>query len=1039
MTTRLVPAVYVGFVVLLAGMPTLAAQGAAPRISYNEHIKPILSGSCFSCHGPDAHDRKAGLRLDTREGALARRKGVAAIVPGKPEESALWLRVTHADPAELMPPPKAKKPRLRAEQLSLLRRWIEAGAEYEQHWAFVPARLDPAERRLGIDDFLTARLRAQGLQAGPMAERRTLIRRLSLDLTGLLPTPAEVQAFVADRREDAVARLVDGLLARPSFGERMAVEWLDAARFADSSAYHADGPRDMWRWRDEVVRSFNRNQPFDQFTREQLAGDLIPDATVRQRVASGFNRNHCTSDEGGAFPEELRVGYIVDRVRTTSMVWLGLSMECGQCHDHKYDPISQREYYRFYAYFNNTADPGMQTRNGNQKPVVEVPDPERQRQLAPARAELRALQRQLQERETQHAQDFASHLLDAEVYGAPPPPEVRGLTRLPLDAAPLARGASRLVGAPRFVAGRVGKALALDRQGHAVLEGLGDYERDQAFSAGAWIRARNKGYGAALARMKNGGTYRGWDLYVGANQGVSVHLIHAWDGNALKVTTERKLPRNQWRHVFFTYDGSSKSAGLRIYVDGEHWPHRIERNSLRGTIRTGSALRIGRREGGSVFVGEVDELCLIDRQLAPAEVAALADRNLLRDYVRTPPSLRTPQMRRSLKDSYMARRDPRWSALRQEIVAAKARVTALSKPLTTVMVMQERKQLRPTMILDRGAYDSPKGEALQPGVPAALLWEGAQQPRDRLELAEWLVDPRHPLTARVTVNRVWKMLMGRGIVRSLGDFGSQGDYPSHPRLLDWLAVRFVESGWDIKALIREIVLSQAYRRSAAVGAELRRLDPENQLLSRGPRFRLAAEFIRDIALQSSGLLVDKLGGPSVKPYQPPGLWNEVSLNRNLRFRQDSGEKLYRRSLYTYWKRSAPAPSMRIFDAPTRERCVVDRGVTNTPLQALVGMNDPQFIEAARHLAARMMQAVGFERRLSLGFQLLLCRDPRPRELVVLEDSFRALEARYRRDPAAARALLSVGDSKPHDLPSHSHAAWTMIANTLLNLDETLTH
>ncbi len=759
----------------------LLAQGAPPpavreaeRVEFNRDIRPLLAENCFACHGPDRKHTEARLRLDTRGEAEE------VLGAGRPDRSELLRRIASRDREERMPPAKTGK-KLDARQIALLRRWIEQGAEYQGHWAFVPPvgpALPPAVpgARNGIDRFIFARLAKEGLKPSPEADRETLLRRATLDLTGLPPSPAEIDAFLADRSGDAYEKAVDRLLASPRYGERMAMDWMDAARYADTHGLHVDSHRDMWPWRDWVIAAFNANMPFDRFTLEQLAGDLLPEATVAQKVASGFNRNHMISYQGSSIPEKVRVGYIVDRVNTTATVWMGLTVGCAQCHDHKFDPVTQKEYYGLYAFFNTVAETALDGRKGNAEPLLVI-DPAQDARLRHVRRRIAELQK----------------------------------------------------------AGKAAEAKELEKEELEVL---------------------------------------------------------------------RKSPN--------------------------------------------------------------------------------------------------------------------------------------------VMVMGEAARPRETRLLKRGEYNQP-GEKVEPGTPACLPPPAADLPRNRLGLAKWLADPRNPLTARVTVNRLWQMLFGTGLVATADDFGTQGEYPSHPELLDWLALEFVDGGSDVKATLRLIATSAAYRQASRAPEALVRLDPQNRLLARGPRFRLPAEMIRDGALAAGGLLVERIGGPGVFPYQPAGVWESVATQEIDKYtaqvyRQDRGDGLHRRSLYTFWKRLAPPPAMAALDAPSREVCVVRRQRTNTPLQALVLMNDPTFVEAARALAElAMKEAATPADRIALGFRRALGRRPSTAEAAVLEGLHRAEKARFEADRAGALRLLSVGD-RPRDvaLDAADFAAWTMVMHAILNLDEAIT-
>ncbi|MCI0455500.1 MAG: PSD1 and planctomycete cytochrome C domain-containing protein [Gemmataceae bacterium] len=800
---------------------------ASYKVEFNRDIRPILSDTCYTCHGPASSTRKADLRLDTRDGLFADLGGYHAIVPGKPARSELLKRVTAAQ-AKRMPPPSSGR-QLTPRQIELLRRWVEQGARWQDHWAFIPPTRPPlpAVKAVGwprnaLDHFILDRLEREDLKPAPEADRRTLIRRVTLDLTGLPPTPAEVESFVNDRAPDAYEKLVDRLLASPRYGERMVLEWLDAARYSDTNGYQTDGTRPMWPWRDWVVNALNRNMPFDQFTVEQIAGDLLPSPTIEQKLATGFNRNHMLNGEGGRIAEESRVDYVVDRVETTATIWLGLTAGCGRCHDHKYDPISQKEFYRLYAYFNNVSETGaVDRRNSTAAPVLELPTEEQKAQMAARRNEIARLETELK------------------------------TFKLP----------------------------------------------------------------------------EGW---------------------------ERSL----------------KTERMTAYL-----------------------------------------------------VAAL----------RTPPEQRTPAQQKALVDHYLTAA-PERQALQKQLEKSRKALDNLQKSVLITMVMEERPTPRDTFVLIRGQYDK-YGEKVKPGIPACLP-PPKEAPNNRLGLARWLVDRSNPLTARVTVNRFWQTLFGTGLVKTTEDFGSQGEPPSHPELLDWLAVEF-RSDWDVKRLHRLIVTSAAYRQSSRVNADLLERDPDNRLLTRGPRGRLSSFALRDQALALSGLLVERRGGPPVRPYHPPGIWEEFSFGF-IRYVQDKGESLYRRSLYTFWRRSVAPPNL--FDTSPRQVCTVRPSRTNTPLHALVLLNDPTYIEAARVWAERLLRHGGTtEERLTLAFRAATCRPPTAAEKSILLRGFERVLGQYRADPKAAARLITAGEY-PRDttLDPVEVAAYTTMANTILNLDEVLT-
>ncbi len=776
-------------------MALVISSAAAQAPSYNRDVRPILSDNCFSCHGFDPKTREADLRLDTREGATADNDGTIAIVPGDVGKSALWKRIHSTDEDEVMPPPETHK-KLTDAQKEILRRWIEQGAPYEKHWSFVPPAAEelPAVKqadwpRAELDRFVLARLEKEGLAPSPEAAKESLIRRVTLDLTGLPPTLEEVDAFLADASSDAYEKLVDRLLASPHYGERMAVDWLDGARYADTNGYQVDRDREIWAWRDWVVGAFNRNLPFDQFTIEQLAGDLLPDPTLEQRIATGFNRNNMLNEEGAIDPEEFLAEYAADRAETTGAVWLALTMNCCRCHDHKYDPLTARDFYSLKAFFNSVPERG----DGNYKAPIRV--------NAPPQIKL-------------------------------PAPEIE----------------------------------------------------------------------AEIARLRT-------------------------------------------------------------------------------------------------------ELAAAEGRLA----ALAAD----------PPALKKAQ---------------------DEVAALKKRIKDTEGTIPTTLVMEEMQKPRPTFVLMRGAFNAP-GEQVEPATPAVLPPMAAGLPRNRLGLAKWLVDPQNPLTARVTVNRYWQQVFGYGLVKTSEDFGAQGESPSHPELLDWLARDFVAQGWDVKRLMKMLVTSATYRQHARIAPEVLERDPENRLHARGPRNRLMGEFIRDQALAASGLLVRKIGGPPVKPYHPPGLYEQVTAQGGVNtYVPDKGEGLYRRSLYTYWKRSVPHPAMLTFGTPFREVCSLQRPRSNTPLQALNLMNDETYVEASRFLAARMMRSSADPAaRLSFGFRTVLARAPGAEEQSILERAYRRALEDFQNDPAAAKALLATG-ATPADpsLDAAELAALATVASTILCMDETVT-
>ena len=1027
-----------------------ALHGAVEKLDYNRDIRPILSEKCFHCHGADPKARQAGLRLDQREGAyMLLPSGHRAIVPGKPQASALIQRIDANFAALRMPPPGSQKT-LTAPERQLLHRWIAQGAIYKPHWAFVtPVRpsLPPVTQkswpRNGIDNFILARLEKENLTPSPPADRATLIRRVSLDLTGIPPTPAEVDAFLKDRSPNAYEKVVDRLLASPRYGEQMARNWLDGARYADSNGYQADYERYQWRWRDWVIDAYNRNMLFDQFTIEQIAGDMLPNATLEQKIATGFNRNHRINTEGGVIPEEWRVETVIDRVETTSAVWLGLTMGCGRCHEHKYDPITHAEFYRFYAFFNNVPETGTgEERPVNHPPLIKAPTPDQQSRLAALDAQLKGLDAKANERLAANA-DAASHwiLEDDKDTGASLQNGLAARYHLSANPSVVAGTAPppKIVGNITAEAGRAAGAVVTDGKSYVDLGDVGDFDTKETFSYGAWINPSN-GNGSPLSKMDTKADYRGWDLFLSDGR-PAVHIIHKWPENALKINAKETIPNGQWTHLFVTYDGSAKPEGLKLYLNGKPAAFDVEVNALTDTIRTPVSAKIGTRTGADGFMGKVEDGALYKRVLAPDEVMRLANADPAKALLAIAPAKRTAAQQQEIVRLWSERHDAEYQQRAAARDAAANEREKLASEIPTVMVMEEMPKPRDCFELIRGQYDK-HGEKVTAGVPVAFppLPRGA--PANRMGLAKWIVDPSNPFTARVAVNRFWEKFFGTGIVATTEDFGTRAEFPSHPELLDWLATEFVRLKWDMKAIQKEIVLSATYRQSSRITPEKARKDPENRLLSRGPRFRLPAEAIRDQALAISGLLVEKIGGPSVRPYQPEGIWDETNVYGNLRnYKHDMGDGLYRRSIYTIWKRTAAPPDMTLFDVPGREMCRVRRSRTNTPLQALTLLNDVTYVEAARVLAQRMLTEGGAtsEARIAYAFRRATCRRPTAPELQVLAAGLQKHLAKYRADRDAATKLVSMGDY-PRDpkLDVADLAAYTLTAGVILNLDETIT-
>ncbi len=1037
-----------------------ASRPAQKPLDFDSQVRPILAENCFTCHGFDAGKRQSGLRLDTAQGAYLRlASGRMAIVPHDIKASEIVERITTTSPMQM--PPVASQKKLTPLQIATLKRWVSEGGKYEAHWAFVkpvrpnvPAVKMRAWPRTPIDNFILSRLEKEGLKPSPEADKATLIRRLSLDLTGIPPTLAEVNAFISDKNPKAYENTVDRLIASPHYGERMALPWLDLARYADTHGYHIDSQRDMWRWRDWVIDAYNSNMPYNQFTLEQLAGDMLPNPTLSQKIATGFNRNHPITFEGGIIPEEYAAAYIEDRIDTTATAFMGLTMRCSQCHDHKYDPISQKEYYKFFAFFNNIPEHGSDGNTGNAVPYIKAPLPGQQEALDSADKILTDAKNQLKLR----AAEAVPAIIEWEKSAITTLKQTSSLNNglaahFTLDetngsqAADIAGNASGTVkGKVSHVPGQIGSALEFDGNTFVDIGNSFRVERTEKFSAGAWINPEGGTDGSIVGSMDYDSMFRGWDLYLDGGGKVYLHLIHEWDKNAVRVNTRDSVPMKKWSHIFVTYDGSGKGSGVKIFINGMQKDLDITHDTLKGSIATDTPLHIGQRKHGASFKGMIDDVRLYRRELDPAEVTKMVGVDSLLPVLSVDASKRTSDQNATISRYYIENVDEPSRALTAQVADLQKKRDDIDKSIVTTMVMEEMPKPRTTHVLLRGEYDK-LGEVVTPDTPQALPPIPADLPHNRLGLAKWLIGPTHPLTARVAVNRYWQMYFGLGIVKTSENFGIQGDRPSHPELLDWLADEFVRTGWDIKRMQKLIVMSAVYRQSSHVNPKELEKDPENRLLAHAPRVRLPAEFIRDQALASGGLLVDHIGGPSVKPYQTPGIWEELAISGGnsdfsaQRYVQDHGDKLYRRSMYTFWKRTVPPPSLQTFDAPEREFCMVRRSITNTPLQALVLMNDPVYIESARKFAERIMTDGGFwpAERIRYTFRTVLARAPKPAEMKVLMSMFDKELVHFRLDKAAAEKLMAVGEApRNKKLDETELAAWTSVASIILNLDESIT-
>lgn len=1021
--------------------PDEAVQAQLPStVDFNFHIKPILSDRCFTCHGPDRNALKADLRLDTYEGAFeqALESGKRAFVAGSLRKSEAFQRMIATDPDFQMPPPEFQR-QLSAYERALIAQWIDEGAEHKPHWAFLPVQkpdVPPVDReqwvRNPIDRFVLKKLEDCGLSPNEEADKETLLRRVTLDLTGLPPTPEAIDAFLADSSPDAYEKVIDRLLATPQYGERMALEWLDVARYADSNGYSQDGLRIMWPWRDWVIEAFNQNMPFDQFISWQIAGDKMPNATQEQRLATAFLRNHRQNGEGGIVEEEYRVEYVADRTETVATAFLGLTLQCARCHDHKYDPISQEEYYQMFGFFNSVNESGMAQNDGNSGPqvlltnqAVDTRITELDEAIATQSAKIEAHTSQIPRSRFQEPTiDLRRSLLVDLDFES-------------LDEKPVNPNVSyALQGEVVQHEGVVGKALQFTGYDYmAIAKEALAFDRSDAFSLSFYLNAAHEtAYMAVLNHLGSSViSYPGYEVAI-LDGYPTLRLVHALPANLIAVRTPDPITTGEWTHYTFTYDGSGQASGIRIYIDGKHVTPVVLFDQLSQNITNNRRqLRIGGHIDYQADVeghGLIDELKIYGRTLSAVEASLL--------YHSDGDDL-TGLADAALKEHHLMREDRGYQALTRELQQLRKQKFAIQDTLLGVMVMEDLPTSRPTYVLERGAYDAPR-QRVELGTPAALPSFPEGEPLDRSGLASWLVDRQNPLTARVTVNRFWQQYFGEGLVRTPEDFGNQGALPTHPALLDWLAAMFMESGWDTKALQKRIVLSATYRQSSRVAEGVRASDPENTMLARGPSYRLPAELIRDVVLEASGLLVHTIGGPSVKPYQPEGLWSEkgeFSILKN--YEQDEGEALYRRGMYTFWRRSSPLPFMTTFDAPNRDVCTVRRQETNTPLQALVLLNDPQFVEAARILAERVLRETPDRTAaITLAHRRLSGHVPAPDVLEVLIQLAEREHTAFAHHPERAEALLAVGATPADDtLPPAEVAALTMVCSTIMSFDETL--
>lgn len=1115
----------------------VAAEASLPeKVDYNLHVKPILSDRCFACHGPDKAKQQAGLRLDTPEGAYEAlaKSGHKAIVPGDLASSELVHRIITTDPDEMMPTPKSNLT-LTTEEKAMLIRWVEQGAEYKQHWSLIaptmpetPKIKDERWIKNDIDRFVLAKQEAKKLAHAPEADKTTLLRRVTLDLTGLPPTLAEVDAFLADKSANAYEKVVNRLLNSPHYGERQAVEWLDVARYADTDGYQDDGLRTIWPYRDWVIRAFNRNLSFDRFVTWQLAGDLLPKPTQNMLLATAFNRNHQQSQEGGIVDEEYRTEYVADRVNTFGKAFLGLTTECARCHDHKYDPISQKDYFSLYAFFNSNNERGQIPYNGEAAPTITLTTSQTDAKLKFIRQKLTPLEQKLNVNRPDFQQRYSQWLAAAHptatsklsdvglvahyTFDEADRTDIKAFVKADNEKRKLEKEKRKLEeerlkklgkklpeekkvairktkeelwkdprnafanevndtipawlggdsdNLPYSVPGRFGNARYLPGDSYISLPAsFAVFEQNQPFTISSWFKLAKANNAATLLGRTTGPMdgQRGYQLDLLADGRLKITMNHVWPANALDIESVEKVPVKQWFQVAFAYDGRGRANGITLYLNGKPMRTRVVTDNLQHSMVYGKnkthwvqhPFYVGRMHDYFYKDMAVDELRIYNRCLTPLEMTGLAaGTDAVAQALQTPVARRNPVQRTGLYTYYVTTQDSTYRKDFAEAMTLRGEQLMLYTNSDQVMVMQERNQPRQTHLLKRGAYDAP-GEPVTPAVLHSMTPMPDNFPKNRLGLAKWLLMPENPLFSRVMVNRFWQQYFGQGIAKNSDDFGNQGALPTHPELLDYLAITFRESGWNAKALHKLIVMSATYRQTSSVPETARENDPENLFLTRGASYRMSAEQVRDNALAASGLLTQRIGGPSVLPYQPAGIWEALATRNAVKYVQSKGDSIYRRSMYTIWKRSSPAPMMLNFDAAERHTCIVKRQKTSTPLQALVTLNDPQFVEAARVLAQHVMSTVPVDQKKTTSVQLsetngvttifkaVISRPARPQEIALMQQLYAEELADFKKNPKRASELLAIGEY-PVDktLNTVELAAWTVVTSTIMNFDEAI--
>ncbi|HPH17151.1 MAG TPA: DUF1553 domain-containing protein [Haliscomenobacter sp.] len=1047
--------------------PDLAAelQTLPAELDYNLHVKPILSDKCFACHGPDKAKQKAGLRLDIAEAAYARLEenpGKVAIAKGSLRRSEVFHRIISNDPEYLMPSP-ASHLSLSNREKAILIKWIKDGAEYQPHWAFVaPKKAEvPKVKKADwvknpIDNFIVQKLEEEKLEPSPEASKEILLRRLSLDLTGLPPTLAEIDAFLQDKSPKAYEKQVDRLLNSPHYGEKMAVDWLDLARFADSHGYTVDRLRDMSPYRDWVIKAFNANQKYDQFIQWQLAGDMMPKPSKDMIIATAFNRNHPQNMEGGIIEEEFQTEYVVDRTNTFGEAFMGLSLGCAKCHDHKYDPLSQQNYYEIFSFFNNVKEAGQISWNSAPPtPTLMLPSEKQEKIIRFIQKTIAEQEQKITQLQAQSGPDFKQWLQSGayQTLAKEKIPQNGLQAHYTFDGGDLKNSInSKQIGImkretgmtgdkPDFIAANSGRALKMEGDVYLDLNEVGVFRKSEPFSIGIKVKIP-KGLKEGVIFHKSSAerlyNFRGYHLYL-KNDRLEINMAHTAPSNAISKVSQQPVPRDRWIQLTLTYDGSSRAEGFKLYQDGQTLAMETTMDQLYKDIIFNSnpelGLQIGAWWRGLGFKGgQVDDIMVYQRELTPFEIEILAQKQSWPSIASKKPPQLSAKETAVLQTYYQRAVSPSLLVAQKALQISRTQLSDSSAQIEELMVMQEMKKPKKTFLLQRGNYDMP-GKEVFPNTPSAILPFPKNLPKNRLGLAQWLCLPEHPLTARVAVNRFWQNFFGAGLVKTTEDFGNQGELPSHLALLDWLALSFIESGWDIKALNKLIVMSATYRQDSKINQALREKDPENRLLARGPAYRMSAEMIRDNALLASGLLNKKIGGKSIKPYQPQGLWEINSAN----YEQDTTDAVYRRSLYIVVKRSVPHPTLATFDAGSRSYCVVRRQKTNTPLQALVTLNDPTFLEASKVLGEQMCKMLDASKAVVEVYRSLTGRQPSAAEVELLLNLQKKQREKFQQNPEKTRGWLNAGLYKvDKTLDAALLAANAVVANTILNSDATLT-